>query len=119
MHQLNTTLPEFFNRITKQCEKYGIRTQSALDNNSIDWKAISHAIRVIYQCKELFYDGTITFPLKNCEEIKQVKQGLLHYKDVEELILTGLDEVKQLKENCTLDWNYDEEYLIELLKRCY
>ncbi len=119
MHQLNTTLPEFFSRIAKQCEKYGVRTQSALDSNSIDWKAISHAIRVIYQCKELFSNGTITFPLKNCEEIKQIKQGLLHYKDVEELILTGLDEVKQLKENCTLDWNYNEEYLIELLKGCY
>ena len=79
---------------------YGKRAQQARDNMGIDWKALSHAFRAIYQLKDLYTNGDITFPLKEREFILKIKQGELHY--LNDGVGTKLDElsleVKELAE---------------------
>ncbi len=45
----------------------------------IDWKPVSHTIRVISQLKELLENKNINFPLKNAELIKKIKTGNFDY----------------------------------------
>lgn len=65
--------------VNKFCEAYGSRAKMAADNQGIDWKAVSHAIRAAYQVEELLIEGTITFPLKQASYLKNVKQGKYDY----------------------------------------
>ncbi len=60
-------------------QQYGKRAEQAAKNEGIDWKAVSHALRAAYQLKEIYKDGTITFPLKKAEFVKQVKLGKLDF----------------------------------------
>lgn len=72
-------------------DAYGARTLLAERNQCIDWKAVSHAVRVGHETLELLRTGHITFPLPNASHIRDIKQGLLPYSVV-------ADEVEQLME---------------------
>ena len=71
-----------YNVVSRFYENYGERAKKAATNEGIDWKAVSHAIRVAYEMIELYETGTITFPLKEREYIKVVKHGKLDYLTV-------------------------------------
>jgi len=78
-------------------DNYGARAEKAAKNEGIDWKAVSHAIRAAYQLKEILEDGTITFPLKEADYVKQVKTGELDYQtDVAVRLESLMDEVESL-----------------------
>jgi len=51
---------EILNKVYKN---YGSRAREAKSNGGIDWKALSHAARVMYQGEELLKTGKITLPL--------------------------------------------------------
>lgn len=63
-------------------EKYGTRARDAAENKNVDWKALSHAIRAAMEIVEILEDGTITFPLKEAEYLRDVKLGKLDYATV-------------------------------------
>jgi len=63
-------------------DKYGARARDAAENKNVDWKALSHAIRAAMEIIEILEDGTITFPLKEAEYLKDVKLGKLDYATV-------------------------------------
>lgn len=56
-------------------EEYGERARKAADNEGIDWKAVSHALRAATETLELLTHERITFPLRNAAFIKAVKEG--------------------------------------------
>jgi len=90
-------IEDVYNALSKFEKDYGARAKLAAENKGIDWKAISHALRAAYQVKELLTDGTITFPLKDAEYLKQVKLGQLDYLTEVNIVLENLmDEVEQL-----------------------
>ena len=60
--------------ISKFYEEYGHRAKLAAQNQNIDWKAISHALRAAIQTKEILLDGTIAFPLTKAPFLLQVKE---------------------------------------------
>ena len=68
--------------VEKIVKSYGNRAQLAMDNNSIDWKAVTHALRACNQLEELYQYGTITFPLKNASFLKMVKAGQIDFATV-------------------------------------
>ena len=59
---------------------YGARAKMASENEGIDWKAISHAIRAAYEVMAILRTGDIVFPLPEAEFLRQVKLGTLDYK---------------------------------------
>lgn len=65
---------------------YGQRARAALGNEGIDWKAISHAVRVARQARELLETGEITFPRPDAEELLAIKLGRFDYKAIEPML---------------------------------
>jgi hypothetical protein len=108
--------------LEKFSREYGERAQQAAENRNIDWKAISHALRVAFQVKELLTGGTITFPLPQAELLVQVKTGQRDYlTDVAPLLETLMDEVETLISTSTLpeqvDTAYWDAFLCKTLER--
>ena len=92
-------------------ENYGERAKQAAENKGIDWKAVSHAIRAALQIKELLQDKTITFPLKEAEYLKKVKQGKLHYiNEVAPYLESLMSEIEILKNNSDLPEKPDRKF---------
>lgn len=78
-------------------DQYGARALQAESNSGVDWKSLSHAIRVNSEAVELLTTGKITFPLPNRDLILAIKQGKLPYKEVAEMIEGGLINLEQAK----------------------
>lgn len=100
--------------------EYGKRAEMAANNQGIDWKAISHAFRAAFQVRQLLTEGTITFPLKEAEFLRGVKNGKCDYLTVASPKLEELmDEVEELAKGSTLpervDRKFWDHFLIETL----
>lgn len=80
-------------RLVEDYNRYGERAIQAEQNQNIDWKAVSHAVRCLYQVLELIDTDFLQYPLKDRNFIKDVKQGKFPWKDVEEKIVALLAEV--------------------------
>lgn len=101
-------------------EAYGHRAKEAAENKNIDWKALSHAIRAAYQIKEILIHNTITFPLKEADYLKQVKQGKLDYltevaPKLEELI----DECEELSVKSSLSDKVNRKFWDDFIVDIY
>ena len=77
--------------LAKFFENYGERAKLASKNEGVDWKAVSHALRVGFQTKHIFLEGTFSYPLPETPYLLSVKQGLLPYNMVAQ-VLDGLIE---------------------------
>jgi len=82
-------------------KQYGNRAKDA--TSSVDYKALSHAVRVLLEVKELLAKGTITFPLIHKDYIKSIKNGNEKLEDVMELIAEGIEEVDILMTTSSLE----------------
>jgi len=76
-------------------DEYGQRALMAESNQNIDWKALSHAVRVGRQSIELLETGYITFPRPERQHLLDIKLGNLPYKQAAEEIEELLPAVEQ------------------------
>lgn len=105
-----------YESLSKFEQEYGERARKAANNEGIDWKAVSHAVRAAIQIKELLTDKTITFPLKEAEYLKQIKQGKLHYlNEVAPYLENLMDEVEILKQQSDLPEKPDRKFWDEFI----
>lgn len=107
-HQFNLELKRFAQRLEEKINKEytSQRTIDAADGN--DWKALSHAIRVLFEIKQLLETGDIQFPVDPI--VKQIKLGQISREDIDNLFDTTFqDMMEQIKQNA-LDWKYDEDF---------
>ena len=72
LHADNITIAELKRRVLAKLNTYGGRT--ILASQGVDWKALSHAYRVIYQFNELCKTNFIKFPLDAAPYITQIKK---------------------------------------------
>jgi len=100
---------------------YGERAKQAANDQGIDWKAISHAFRAAYQMKELYAEGTITFPRPEAEILRHIKTGQCHYVDVAPMLEDLLDEVRELKDKSSFpekpDHKFWDGFLMEVIEK--
>lgn len=75
--------------------EYGARAQKAREG--VDWKAVGHAYRCIFELEELLTTGNITFPLKDAPFLKQVKQGEIPYDTIQEELPVLIEKVEAIK----------------------
>jgi len=105
---------------TKNIEnKFGDRTKLAV--NGIDWKALSHAVRVLLEFKELIQTGFIEFPLKYADEIKKVKYESSE-KDLQSIlnfISNEIKEVETLLSKSKLPDKVDNKLMESIILDCY
>lgn len=87
-------------------ESYGARAKAAAENKGIDWKAVSHAMRAAFQLKEIYEEGTITFPLASGSYLKEVKNGVLDYTTQ---VAPRLEELIEIVENLAVLSDYPEQ----------
>lgn len=83
-HLESIKVSEFMNRMKREYNKYGKRSESAMENDGYDYKAISHSIRCYIQYRSLLNNGKINFPFKGSElqlikEVKEKKRNGLEY----------------------------------------
>lgn len=100
----------------KFVERYGHRAKQAELNEGVDWKAVSHALRVGYQMKSIFMYGDYIYPLPQSVFIKDVKEGTLHYlNDVAPVLEDLVDEVTVLAKASDLPEKPDYEWAMKYL----
>lgn len=99
--------------VAKLVDEYGARALMAEKQEGVDWKALSHAVRVGTQAIELLRTGHVTFPLPNAEHILAIKTGRLPYQAVAEEIESLLarveveSEISPLRTEPDMEWVYD------------
>lgn len=72
--------------ITNTIDRYGKRARAASDANGLDWKALSHAVRVSKELSELLSFGSITFPLTYSKLLLDIKLGKLSLEEVQNIL---------------------------------
>lgn len=107
---------EIFARIY---DSYGKRAQLARTNEGVDWKALSHAVRVANEALELLATANVTFPLPNAAHVLQIKRGLLPYDEVASEIEQLLVKVESASETSTLRDEADQEFIDSLVCRVH
>jgi hypothetical protein len=113
--RISYVLPILLRFITE----YGLRAQKAEQNEGVDWKALSHALRAAYQIKELFLDGTMTLPLPQAGLILAVKQGRIGFKSVQAELEQTMSEVEELALRSELPEKADHKFVRHLLLYAY
>lgn len=91
----STRVDHVLEQVRKHIKKFGERSQKAAEVD-VDWKSISHAVRVYQQSIELLDKGGITFPRPNAAELLEIKQGRVDFETVTS-VLNKLDEEVLLK----------------------
>jgi hypothetical protein len=100
-------------------DEYGQRALQAARNEGVDWKALSHAVRVGREAIELFATGRITFPLPDAAHIRRIKAGEMAYAEVADEIERLLEEVEAAASSSRLPEAPDMEYIDALAADAY
>lgn len=100
-------------------DEYGHRALQAETNQGVDWKALSHAVRVGHEALELLRTGHITFPLPNADHVLAIKLGRLDYKDVAKEIEDLLPEIEKAAEESSLPDEPDVHWIDDFVARVH
>lgn len=106
--------------LNKFVDEYGKRARSAASSSGKDWKAISHAVRVLLEVEELLENRTITFPLKEKDFVKRIKLGEINMKEVVQFIDTKEARVQKLCDGSDLpervNRKFWDKFIIKTMK---
>ncbi len=105
--------------VGKMLEGYGNRARKAHLEGGIDWKALSHAVRVNGEAMELLKTNFITFPRPDAPLLTQIKQGKLPYDMVAEMIEQGLADLYVAHDESKLRDAPDQEWADQLVYSVY
>ena len=100
-------------------DEYGDGALQAERNEGIDWKALSHAVRVGREALELLEAGKITFPLPYAAEILGIKRGERPYEEVGEEIERLVAAVEVAAVHSALRDEPDRDFIDGLVARTY
>ncbi|WP_252181159.1 DNA polymerase beta superfamily protein [Azospirillum sp. B4] len=98
---------------------YGHRALQAARNDGVDWKGMSHAVRIGREALELFDTGRIVFPLAYAPEILAIKQGERPYDAVATAIETLLADVEAAAARSSLPDEPDAAFIEDLVVRSH
>jgi hypothetical protein len=99
--------------------EYGQRALQAERSEGIDWKSLSHAVRVGREAIELFRTGRITFPLACADRIRRIKAGEILYETVAAEIEELLAEVEIAAASSNLPEAPDQAFIDDLIVQAY
>jgi predicted nucleotidyltransferase len=118
-YELTCRIKDAKERVQKKFDEYGRRALLAEKNEGVDWKAISHCVRVINQGIELLETGNLEFPRPDRALQLKIKTGQLPYKECEEIILQGFQDLKVAQEKSTLREAPNQEWIDNYLEEVY
>jgi len=91
-------------------KKYGKRANAASEADGVDWKAMSHAVRVSLEMQELLTAGEIQFPLRYAEGLLRIKKGQHDLVFVQDYLDEVLENVEALASKSNLPEQVDREF---------
>lgn len=120
--QETVTIQHAYDIIKKFYDEYGHRAKLAAQNEGIDWKAVSHAVRAAIQVSELLSWGFIAFPLRQADLVKGIKEGKYDYQSqVGPLLEMYMAQCEKLSELSNLpnavNRAYWDSWLLEVLSQ--
>src|ERR1019366_365533 len=115
----NATIKHGRDVLDKLVNEYGKRALQAGGQQGVDWKALSHAVRVGTQAIELLRTGNVTFPLANAGHLLDIKLGRLLYKEVSTEIegLVDLIEIEAIESD--LPEEPDMRWIENFIEDCH
>lgn len=106
-------------QLDKIINTYGHRAIQASAVSGVDWKAISHAVRVTLEIKEILTTGDLVFPLRKAKLLLDVKQGLVPIEFVSEYLDSQINVVEELSNKSSLPERVDSEYWSNFIVSLY
>jgi RNA repair pathway DNA polymerase beta family len=97
--QYNKPIKECLPTLIKRLNQYGERSKNNKEDGGVDWKAYSHAFRLIYEWEQLLLEGRLTFPVPNRDYILSVKKGEISFEEVQEKLYEEFDRIQQIPNN--------------------
>lgn len=102
--------------LNKRNDEFGQRAILAQKNQGVDWKAVSHAVRLILQAKELAATGNIIFPLTQKDFLLEIKRGERDWTEVNRWIADHIDQVfGEIKKSPYLLDKPDQKWIDEFI----
>lgn len=107
---------EIVERIVKE---YGHRALQAERNEGVDWKAVSHAVRIGRQAIEVLETGNVAFPRADAAHLLAIKTGQLPYAVVSEEIEQLLAQIEVAAGASSLPESPDFAWIDDLVSRSH
>ena len=115
----NTPIQFVLVTVQNSLAKYGKRAHAAADAEGVDWKALSHAVRVSKELLEILTFGEVRFPLQDAPLLLAIKRGEHTLEYVQDLLDRDLAFVELQTHNSLLpdkvDCKYWDEFLIDIM----
>ena len=102
--------------VEKFYDSYGHRAIAAKNNEGVDWKAMSHALRAGCQIKEIFQTGDLQFPLQDADLLRKIKQGKFDFEFVINKVEVMLDDIEHLSMKSNLPETVNRESVNQFIK---
>ena len=121
---LTNKVVTLLNSLQGLLDGYGARVAS-FEGEGVDWKALSHAIRITTQVLELSRTGKLTFPNAEADNLRAIKEGAMTLEDATALLNEKFAQVDEAVANSTLPTRTKEledaflVWKLEWLKKFY
>jgi hypothetical protein len=113
------SLGEALATMTRLRDAYGQRALEAERNAGVDWKALSHAVRVGREALDLLTTGRLHFPLPYASELLAIKRGDVPYATVADTIEGLLIAVERAAVTSALPDEPDQAFIDDLIVRAH
>jgi hypothetical protein len=112
--QMNKPTKECLPILKKRLEEYGARSKTNMQNGGVDWKAYSHAFRLMYEWEELLTKGKLVFPIPNREFVLDVKLGKYDFEEVQDKLFDEFTRIQALPNNLPKpDQKFWEDFILQ------
>lgn len=100
-------------------DEYGDRALIAEQNDGIDWKAVSHAVRVGREAIEFISTQYLTFPRPEAKHLLDIKNGKIPFQQASDEIEQIIIELDQVVKNSNLPEFFDQISMDNFIEKIY
>lgn len=105
--------------VENMLNQYGKRAHAAANAEGVDWKALSHAVRVSKELLEILQFGELKFPLRDASLLLAIKRGEHPLEFVQALLDTDLASIEQAITQSVLpdkvDTAFWDNFLVDIM----
>jgi len=117
--QVTKSVGDVLGPLKNMWEKYGDRARKAMENDGVDWKAVSHAYRAMYEVNELLLTGKIIFPLSQSGYLIDIKTGKIPWSQINEELPELMKQVEIASSQSKLQEKPDRQFWDEFVLDVY
>ena len=100
-------------------KRYGRRVRDVASMSANDWKSLSHAIRIAHEGAEYVETGMLTFPVRDAERLRAIKQGIVPMDEIAVEIDGAISELERRALESRLPETADAEFVKEMLREAH